>query len=92
MSTTDSHNDQPINHEHLAKTFKELITDARKRGQAPPTGEAAIAGMDLIADLYKRYPATAVSAKLAVDLAEVLFYAYPNFTEAYRAAVEQHQR
>jgi hypothetical protein len=84
MSTTNTHPKIGA----FAKAFVSVIEDARQQGQAPPTANAAIAGMNLIADFYHSRPATEKSAKLAFDLAMILFYDYPRFREAYEAAAK----
>jgi hypothetical protein len=86
--STNNLNDQPTNHETFTKMFSELIANARANGQAPPTAEAAIAGLDLIKNLYTQFPATEQSAKTALDLAKTLFYEFPHFREAYEAAAK----
>jgi hypothetical protein len=87
MSELMNQNDQPnFNREHFAKTFTNLITNAREQGTPPPTADHAIKGLEAIRDLYLKHPATETSAKLAVDLAEVLFFAYGEFASSYLAA------
>jgi hypothetical protein len=86
--STNNRNDQPTNHEQFVKQFAELIARAQANGQAPPTADAAIEGMNLISDLYQSYPATETSAKLAVSLAEVLYFAYPEFGSCYLAVAK----
>lgn len=73
----------------FAKSFADLLADARKRGQAPPTAEDAVAGMHAITKFYESKPATEESAKQALDLAETLFYDYGHFAPALSTAIKQ---
>jgi hypothetical protein len=83
MSTNNTH----PNTKAFSRALINVLTDAR-RGTPPPTAAEAIAGLDLIKNLYKQFPATEQSAKTALDLAKVLFYDFPHFREAYEAAAK----
>lgn len=90
MNTETSTSNSTLNNkqQQFAAVLQAVLEDAGKHGNAPTNGENLAKGMDLIRDLYEQYEPTEETIDLLYGLAEVLFYRYSEFGDAYVAVAQ----